>query len=84
MEKGVIARGIEAICSCWSDSKKNENLYEKTSNTGIPITTTLLEALWKHGLPPASRKTLWLLVIGNNLALTPLIIDDIKKRKKHI
>jgi hypothetical protein len=40
--------------------------------------------LWKYGLPPSSRKTLWPLIIGNNLALGPLLIDDIKKRKKQV
>jgi hypothetical protein len=40
--------------------------------------------LWKHGLPPASRKTLWPLIIGNNLAINPTIVEDIRKRKKTI
>jgi hypothetical protein len=35
-------------------------------------------------LPPTSRKTLWPLIIGNNLALNSLIIEDIRKRKKNI
>lgn len=74
-EKGYIARGLEAICSCWNESKKSNNLSEKSTSSGLNITTNLLEALWKHGLPPASRKTLWPLVIGNNLALTPMILE---------
>lgn len=83
-EKGYIARGIEAICSCWSDSKKNDGLSEKSTNSGLNIKTNILESLWKHGLPPASRKTLWPLIIGNNLAINPMIVEDIRKRKKNI
>jgi hypothetical protein len=83
-EKGYIARGIEAICSCWSDSKKNEGLTEKSTHSGLTIKANVLESLWKHGLPPASRKTLWPLIIGNNLAINPTIVDDIRKRRKSI
>jgi len=40
----------------------------------------VLQTLWGLGLPPNSRKVLWPLVIGNNLALTSNIIEEIKKR----
>ena len=83
-EKGYIARGLEAICSCWTDTKKHDNLNEKTSHSGLVIKNNLLESLWKHGLPPSSRKTLWPLIIGNNLSITPVIVDEIKKRKKKV
>ena len=41
-------------------------------------------SLWKNGLPPASRKTLWPLVIGNHLALNSILIEDVRKRKRVI
>jgi hypothetical protein len=41
-----------------------------------------LETLWRLGLPANSRKVLWPLVIGNNLALSTSMIDEIKKRTK--
>ena len=81
-EKGYIARGLEAICSCWNDSKKQDSSAAKSNNSGLTINNNLLEALWRHGLPPASRKTLWPLIIGNGLELAPIIIEDIRKRKK--
>jgi hypothetical protein len=83
-EKGYIARGLEAICSCWVDSKKNDDLNQKSSSSGITIGNNLLESLWRYGLPPASRKTLWPLIIGNNLALNPMMIEDLRKRKRSI
>ena len=40
-EKGYIARGLEAICSCWQD-KKNDLLDQKSSNTGLNLSGNLL------------------------------------------
>ena len=83
-EKGYIARGLEAICSCWTTEKKNDIITEKTNSTGLKLTGNLLEGLWKHGLPQGSRKTLWPLIIGNNLFLTPVMIEDMQKRRKNV
>jgi len=84
MQKGYIARGLEALCSCLSSEKKNDFLTEKSNNTGLKLSGNMLEGLWRHGLPQAGRKTLWPLIIGNNLHLTPVVVDDIRKRKKHV
>ena len=46
--------------------------------------TSLLDTLWKRGLPKNSRKTLWPLVIGNSLALTNFVIEDLKKRASKV
>ncbi len=46
------------------------------------IKSSMLDTLWGFGLPSNSRKILWPLVIGNNLAITPLIIEEIKKRSR--
>ena len=83
-EKGYIARGLEAICSCWQNNDKNDFLNKKSNSTGLKMTDNVLESLWKYGLPPPSRKTLWPLVIGNNLFLTPVMIEDIRKRKVEV
>lgn len=47
---------------------------EPGSATGFKIRKSLLDSLWKLGLPENSRKTLWPLVIGNNLALTQTML----------
>ena len=47
----------------------------------MAIKNNLLESLWRYGLPPSSRKTLWVEIIGNSLELNKIMIDDIKKRK---
>lgn len=57
---------------------------DKSSHSGLNVKGNVLESLWKHGLPPLSRKTLWPLVIGNNLALNSILIEDVRKRKKTI
>ena len=49
----------------------------------MKVKTSLLDTLWKLGLPSNSRKTLWPLVIGNNLAITPTMIEEVKKRKRY-
>lgn len=51
-------------------------------NESFKMQMNPLKNLWKHGLPEKSRKTLWPLVIGNNLAITPAMIELLKKRKK--
>jgi hypothetical protein len=50
----------------------------------FPIKTPLLETLWKYGLPASSRKTLWPIVIGNALGITPVLYDMYNKRKKEL
>jgi hypothetical protein len=50
----------------------------------FPIKTPLLQTLWKYGLPATSRKTLWPIVIGNALGITPTLYDMYNKRKKEI
>jgi hypothetical protein len=55
---------------------------EPGSATGFKIKKSLLDSLWKLGLPENSRKTLWPLVIGNNLALTQTMLEDVRKRAK--
>jgi hypothetical protein len=59
-------------------------LTEKTVNSGLNLSGNVLEGLWKHGLPKASRKTLWPLIIGNSLSLSPIMVEDLKKRKKNV
>ena len=44
--------------------------------------TSLLDSLWKLGLPENSRKTLWPQVIGNNLVYTASMVEDLKKKLK--
>ena len=79
----MIVRGIEAICCCFSFNRKAADTIEMEANTnGLKIKASLLDTLWKLGLPENSRKTLWPLVIGNNLSYTPSMIEEVKKRMK--
>ena len=83
-QKSYITRGLEALCCCFSKQPKHSDGIDEPGNTsGIKIRTSLLDSLWKLGLPENSRKTLWSLVIGNNLALTSTMIEEVKKRRKH-
>lgn len=66
---------MEAICCCLSVKRSNDGLESEATTAGLKIKTSLLDTLWKLGLPHNSRKTLWPLVIGNNLALTSNIIE---------
>jgi hypothetical protein len=50
----------------------------------LPIKTPLLQTLWRYGLPPNSRKTLWPIVIGNALGITPILYEMYSKKKKSI
>ena len=44
----------------------------------------LLVALWKYGLPEASRKTMWPLVIGNNLKINKELYEIYEDKRKSI
>lgn len=81
IHKSTIARGLEALCCCFSRTKKDP-VDDEGSTSGFRIKTSMLDSLWKLGLPENSRKTLWPLVIGNNLAITPIILEYLKKRIK--
>ena len=48
------------------------------------LNSSLLSTLWKFGLPESSRKTLWPVVIGNNLGLTPSLYEIYKKKKREL
>ena len=51
--------------------------FQNSSNNfkGLKIKSSVLDTLWRLGLPHNSRKILWPLVIGNNLAITPGIVE---------
>jgi hypothetical protein len=67
------------MCGCFKDSsgkqdRDNELENSGTQGRGLKIKSSILQTLWGLGLPPNSRKVLWPLVIGNNLALTPIVL----------
>ena len=63
----------------------NEKVYNMQKDSGFfSLNASLLSTLWKFGLPQSSRKTLWPVVIGNNLGLTPALYEIYKKKKREL
>lgn len=62
----------------------NEKVYTMQEDSGFFSNSSLLSTLWKFGLPESSRKTLWPVVIGNNLGLTSSLYEMYKKKKRHL
>lgn len=62
----------------------NEKVYDiqKDDSSFFSLNGPLLSTLWKFGLPEGSRKTLWPIVIGNSLGLTPALYELYKKKKR--
>lgn len=77
-------KAVRAFCCC--KAKTNEEVYEvqREHSEMFPIKTPLLHTLWKYGLPNNSRKTLWPIVIGNALGITPVLYEMYNKKKKEL
>lgn len=67
---------MRKFCCCCFSKNSREEVYEVQEGqyeNMLPIKTPLLQTLWKYGLPYNSRKTLWPIVIGNALGITPTL-----------
>ena len=70
MKYEIVHNVLKGFC-CGST---NEEVYDiQKDSRFFSLKSPLLSTLWKFGLPETSRTTLWPIVIGNPLGLTPAL-----------